>query len=333
MERSTQVTPTEALLETRDLVRHFWGKRRHLLGKKTIIRAVDGVSFMLHQAETLGLVGESGCGKSTVGKMILNILPPTEGRVFYRGCDITALKSAEKFPLRREMQMIFQDPLGALDPRMRIGDQICEPLAIYRIGTKRDRRQAACEMLDMMGLKPHMVTRYPHELSGGQQQRVVIARALILRPKLVICDEPISALDVSIKAQVINLLARLQDMLGLAYLFISHDLSAVRHICHRIAVMYLGQVVEMAEREDLFSNPLHPYSKALISAVPVPDPSVPRNRIILKGEPPSPIDPPRGCRFHARCPFAKPKCVEAVPPVQSVGKGHTVACHLLGDGS
>jgi oligopeptide/dipeptide ABC transporter ATP-binding protein len=331
MESTPQATPVEAVLETRDLVRHFRGKRRGLLGQRTIIRAVDGVSFILHQGETLGLVGESGCGKSTVGKVILNILPPTSGRVFYRGRDIAALKAGRTSPLRREMQMIFQDPLGALDPRMRIGDQICEPLAIFRVGTEKDRAQAACEMLDMMGLKAHMYTRYPHELSGGQQQRVVIARALILRPKVVICDEPISALDVSIKAQVINLLSKLQDVLGLAYLFISHDLSAVRHICDRIAVMYLGQVVEMAAREDLFSTPLHPYSRALISAVPVPDPSARRNRIILKGEPPSPIDPPRGCRFHTRCPSARAKCADVEPLVQTVEHGHTVTCHFPGD--
>lgn len=331
MESASQPTsPIETVLEARDLVRHFRGKRRGLLGQRTIIRAVDGVSFTLHQGETLGLVGESGCGKSTVGKVVLNILPPSSGRVLYRGRDITALKPSEKSPLRREMQMIFQDPLGALDPRMRIGDQICEPLTIFRVGTKEDRKQAACEMLDTMGLKTHMYMRYPHEMSGGQQQRVVIARALILRPKVVICDEPISALDVSIKAQVINLLSKLQDRLGLAYLFISHDLSAVRHICNRIAVMYLGQVVEMAEREELFSNPLHPYSRALISAVPVPDPSVRRHRIILQGEPPSPIDPPSGCRFHTRCPSAKPKCAEVAPPVQTVGSGHTVACHFAG---
>lgn len=330
MENVIKANPAEAILETRDLVRHFQGKRRHFLGQKTIIRAVDGVSFTLHQGETLGLVGESGCGKSTVGKVVLDILQPTNGRVFYRGRDITELKAAEKSPLRREMQMIFQDPLGALDPRMRVGDQICEPCAIFRIGSKTDQKQAACEMLDMMGLKAHIYTRYPHELSGGQQQRVVIARALILRPKVVICDEPISALDVSIKAQVINLLSKLQDRLGLAYLFISHDLSAVRHICNRIAVMYLGQVVEMAERGDLFSNPLHPYSRALISAVPVPDPTVRRKRIILTGEPPSPIDPPSGCRFHTRCPSAKPLCAEVVPSLRSFGNGHTVSCHFPG---
>ncbi|MEW6335015.1 MAG: oligopeptide/dipeptide ABC transporter ATP-binding protein [Thermodesulfobacteriota bacterium] len=331
MGNTLKATPAEVVLETRDLVRHFQGKRRHFLGRKTTIRAVDGVSFTLHQGETLGLVGESGCGKSTVGKVILNILQPTSGRVFYRGRDISALKAAAEPSLHREMQMIFQDPLGALDPRMRVGDQICEPHAIFRIGTEKDRKQAACEMLDLMGLKAHIYTRYPHELSGGQQQRVVIARALILRPKVVVCDEPISALDVSIKAQVINLLSKLQDMLGVAYLFISHDLSAVRHICSRIAVMYLGQVVEMAERTDLFSTPLHPYSKALISAVPVPDPSVRRNRIILTGEPPSPIDPPSGCRFHTRCPIAQPVCSEVVPSLRTFGNGHTVLCHFPGE--
>jgi oligopeptide/dipeptide ABC transporter ATP-binding protein len=317
----------EPLLEVRDLVRHFHGKRRRTFGRRTVVRAVDGVSLNIAAGETLGLVGESGCGKSTVGKVILAILAPTAGRVCYRGRELGALP---REVLRRRIQMIFQDPLGALDPRMRVGDQICEPLAIFEIGTPADRRHAACEMLDRMGLKAHMFTRYPHELSGGQQQRVVIARALMLQPDLVVCDEPISALDVSIKAQVVNLLARLQERLGLTYLFISHDLSVVRHICHRIAVMYLGQVVETAQRDDLFAGPLHPYTRALISAVPVPDPDVRRHRIILAGEPPSPIDPPSGCRFHTRCPSAGPVCAEVAPVVRTVGSGHTVACHFAG---
>ncbi len=316
------------LLEVRDLVRHFRGKRRRPFGRPTVVRAVDGVSLSLAPGETLGLVGESGCGKSTVGKVILDILPPTAGRVLYRGSDTGMLARAE---LRRRIQMIFQDPLGALDPRMRIGDQVAEPLAIFDVGTPAERRQAAGEMLERMGLKRHMVARYPHELSGGQQQRVVIARALMLKPDLVVCDEPISALDVSIKAQVINLLSRLQQQLGLAYLFISHDLSAVRHICHRIAVMYLGRVVETAVREDLFARPLHPYTRALISAVPVPDPSVRRRRIILNGEPPSPIDPPNGCRFHPRCPSARASCADVAPSVRTVETGHTVVCHFPGD--
>ena len=321
-------TAEPSLLEVRDLVRHFRGKRRRPFGRPTVVRAVDGVSLSLASGETLGLVGESGCGKSTVGKVILDILPPTAGCVFYRGRDTRAQARAD---LRRRIQMIFQDPLGALDPRMRIGDQVAEPLAIFGIGTPAERRQTAAEMLERMGLKRHMVARYPHELSGGQQQRVVIARALMLKPDLVVCDEPISALDVSIKAQVINLLAGLQQQLGLAYLFISHDLSAVRHICHRIAVMYLGRVVETAPREDLFARPLHPYTRALISAVPVPDPSVRRRRTILSGEPPSPIDPPNGCRFHPRCPSARASCANVAPSVRTVENGHTVMCHFPGD--
>lgn len=320
------------LLEVKALYRYFRIKKRHLFGPAAKVQAVDGVSFTLDEGETLGLVGESGCGKSTTGRLVLNILTPSAGEIRFDGADVTGLDPEDWRALRLDMQMIFQDSLSALDPRMNIGDQIREPLDIHGIGNARERADKVNEMLDAVGLPLGVVQRYPHELSGGQQQRVVIARALILRPRLIVCDEPVSALDVSIQAQVINLLRDLQARFKVAYLFISHDLSVVRHISDRIAVMYLGQIVEMAPRDELFDRPRHPYTKALIAAIPIPDPKIRRERVILHGDPPSAIDPPAGCRFHTRCPHAKPICGTEVPVLKPVAAGHLVACHLVESG-
>ena len=320
------------LLEVKALYRYFRIKKRHLFGRAAKVQAVDGVSFTLEEGETLGLVGESGCGKSTTGRLVLNILTPSAGEIRFDGADVTGLDPKDWRALRLDMQMIFQDSLSALDPRMNIGDQIREPLDIHDIGNARERADKVNGMLDAVGLPLGVVQRYPHELSGGQQQRVVIARALILRPRLIVCDEPVSALDVSIQAQVINLLRDLQARFKVAYLFISHDLSVVRHISDRIAVMYLGQIVETAARDELFDRPRHPYTKALIAAIPIPDPKIRRERVILHGDPPSAIDPPAGCRFHTRCPHAKPICGTEVPVLKPVAAGHLVACHLVESG-
>jgi oligopeptide/dipeptide ABC transporter ATP-binding protein len=316
------------LLEVRNLVRHFRIGARKLFGKRETVRAVDGVSFDLQSGETLGLVGESGCGKSTTGRLVLGIDRPSAGEVRFRGRPVEGLSIGDWRRLRREMQMVFQDPYGALDPRIPAAAQIREPLDIHGIGDSAERESRVQDMLDAVKLPRPLRDRYPHELSGGQQQRVVIARALILRPKLLVCDEPVSALDVSVQAQVVNLLASLQKQLGLAYLFISHDLGIVRHICQRVAVMYLGEIVETADRKELFDRPVHPYSQSLISAIPVPDPNAGRRRILLKGDPPSPMNLPTGCRFHTRCPFAEPICAEQKPALRAVGNRRTAACHF-----
>jgi oligopeptide/dipeptide ABC transporter ATP-binding protein len=316
------------LLEVRNLVRHFRVGARKLFGKQETVRAVDGVSFDLQSGETLGLVGESGCGKSTTGRLVLGIDRPSTGEVRFRGQRVEGLSIGDWRRLRREMQMVFQDPYGALDPRIPAAAQIREPLDIHGIGDSAERESRVQDMLDAVKLPRPLRDRYPHELSGGQQQRVVIARALILRPKLLVCDEPVSALDVSVQAQVVNLLASLQKQLGLAYLFISHDLGIVRHICQRVAVMYLGEIVETADRKELFDRPVHPYSQSLISAIPVPDPNAGRRRILLKGDPPSPMNLPTGCRFHTRCPFAEPICAEQKPALRAVGNRRTAACHF-----
>lgn len=316
------------LLEIRDLVRHFRLGGNSLFGKPSVVRAVDGISLKLHAGETLGVVGESGCGKTTMGRLALGLDTPTSGNVRFEGRSFDS-RSIEAWRNDRcDMQMIFQDSFGALDPRMSVARQIREPLDIHGIGSIDDRDKQVDEMLDAVGLSRVVRERFPHELSGGQQQRVVIARALVLQPKLIVCDEPVSALDVSVQAQVVNLLAKLQEQFQLAYLFISHDLGIVRHICKRVAVMYLGKIVETADCRTLFDNPLHPYSRALISAIPIPDPDIQPNRLILEGDPPSPVDVPTGCRFHTRCPFAEAKCRDEEPELRSIGDDRLTACHF-----
>jgi oligopeptide transport system ATP-binding protein len=295
------------------------------------VKAVDGIDFDIYRGETLGLVGESGCGKSTTGRTILQLQRATDGSVKYNGTELTTLQGGALRRMRREMQIIFQDPYASLNPRMTISRIISEPLVVHNIGSERERNDRVNFLLERVGLNPYFANRYPHEFSGGQRQRIGIARALALEPSFIVCDEPISALDVSIQAQVVNLLQDLQDDLGLTYLFIAHDLSMVRHICDRVAVMYLGKIVEMAETEELYTNPLHPYTQALLSAVPVPDPDVEANRqrIILKGDLPSPANPPLGCNFNTRCPVAVDVCYEADPELIEVLPGHWVACHRV----
>ena len=316
------------LLEVRGLKKHF-PLHGGLLGRQTgAVYAVDGVSFTVNKGETLSVVGESGCGKSTVGKAILRLYPITAGEVLLDGQRIDNLPASELRPLRRRVQVVFQDPFSSLNPRQRVGDIIAEPLVNFGIahGSELDDRVAG--LMDKVGLPRDAVKRFPHEFSGGQRQRIGIARALAPGADLIICDEAVSALDVSVKAQIVNLLSDLQDELGLALLFISHDLAIVEHLTHRVAVMYLGKIVEVADRATLFSNPHHPYTRALLSAVPVPDPTAPRNRIILRGDVPSPINPPSGCRFHTRCPFVFDRCRAEEPLLRDVGNGRISACHL-----
>jgi len=320
---------TDRLLEVRNLKMYF-PVRRGLLVERTVghVHAVDDITFHVKRGETLGLVGESGCGKSTTGRAILQIYKPTEGVVNYKSKDITKLSTHDLIPYRRNMQMIFQDPFASLDPRMTVGGIIAEPLEIHNIAKGKEKDEKVREMLRIVGLNPYFANRYPHEFSGGQRQRIGVARALVLDPEFIVCDEPISALDVSIQAQIINLLEDLQSRYNLTYLFIAHDLAVVRHISDRVAVMYVGKIVEMADRNDLYENPLHPYTKALLSAVPIPDPTIERrrSRIILQGDVPSPVNPPSGCRFHPRCPFARPNCSEAEPQLEEAAPGHRVAC-------
>jgi len=322
---------TEPLLQVTDLKVHFPLPGRLLArGSGSVVKAVDGVSFEVNAGETLGIVGESGCGKSTTGLAVLRMVNITDGRISFGGADITHASRAEMRPIRRGMQMIFQDPYGALDPRMRVRNIIAEPLLTHGIvGRGAELRKRVSELLDMVGLLPAMAERYPHEFSGGQRQRIGIARALALNPSLIVCDEPVSALDVSIQAQIINLLQDLQHSLNLTYLFIAHDLAVVRHISNRILVMYLGKIVEIASRADLYKRPMHPYTKALPSAIPVPSPDVEAQRAheLLEGEVPSPINPPSGCPFHPRCPSAMPDCAIRTP-VLTERSGHSVACHL-----
>ena len=294
------------------------------------VKAVDGVSFYIMEGETLGLVGESGCGKSSLGRTLLRLEEPTAGRVLYKGSDITRWDKRQLKELRKEAQMIFQDPQSSLDPRMTIGDSIGEALLIHSIGSEKDRLERVEELLKRVGLEPEHAMRYPHELSGGQKQRVGIARALAVTPKLIVADEPVSALDVSVQAQILNLIMDLQRELELAYLFIAHDLAVIGQVSDRIAVMYLGQIIELADRTELFSHPLHPYTEALLSAIPLPDPHQKRERILLQGEVPSPVNPPPGCRFHTRCPRVMKLCRQELPTLRLLEGNHLVSCHLYG---
>lgn len=327
------MTEAAPLVEVRDLVKHFPVRGGVLQRTMGYVQAVDGVTFDIRRGETLGLVGESGCGKTTVGRLLLRLIEPTAGTVRFDGVDLTAIKGAALKPYRRRMQIIFQDPYASLDPRTPVGDSIGEGLRIHDLGTAAERRAKVTRMMDMVGLQAYHARRYPHEFSGGQRQRIGIARALVLEPELVVCDEPVSALDVSIQAQVLNLLKSLQRELGLTYVFVAHNMGVVEHISDRVAVMYLGRVVELADRRDLFRKPEHPYSSALMSAIPVPDPEARRQRVILTGDVPSPVNPPSGCRFHPRCPlrteFGDPEiCAAQVPPLIDLGGDHLCACHF-----
>ncbi len=331
--QATDVDAPRPLLEVRNLVKHFGvpeGRRATPRQRQGAVRAVDGISLTVGRGETLGLVGESGCGKSTAGRAIIQLHKPTSGEVHFDGTELTALDDRQMRRMRRHMQMVFQDPYASLNPKMTVGDMIAEPMHIHDTIPRRARRDQVNELLGLVGLDARYANRYAHEFSGGQRQRIGIARALAAEPELIVCDEPVSALDVSIQAQIINLLEDLQGRLGLSYLFIAHDLSVVRHISNRVAVMYLGRIVEIADRNALYENPKHPYTKALLSAVPTPDPELEgkRERIILSGDVPSPANPPSGCRFRTRCPQAMPICATIEPAMTTVGDRHEVACLL-----
>ena len=331
---ATSSTPngnTAPLLEVNNLVMHFPLTQGIIFQRKVgAVQAVDGISFSVKPGETLGLVGESGCGKSTTGRAILQLYKPTSGEVMFKGKDLTKLSGGDMRRMRRHLQMIFHDPYASLNPRMTVGSIISEQMQIHGLASKSERNGKVQELLQTVGLNPYFANRYPHEFSGGQRQRIGIARALAASPDFIVADEPVSALDVSIQAQIVNLLEDLQQQFGLTYLFIAHDLSVVKHISNRVAVMYLGKIVEAAERNELYAEPLHPYTKALLSAVPIPDPIVEkrRERIILSGDVPSPINPPSGCHFHTRCPYVMQVCKEIDPILANVGREHYVACHL-----
>ena len=320
-------TEKRDLIQVKNLVTYFPVRSGILQRIVAWVQAVDDVSFTIHEGETLGLVGESGCGKTTVGRSILRLVEPTSGSVIFNGEDILALHRKELKNLRRDMQIIFQDPYGSLDPRVPIGESVMEGLNIHKIGSRHDRYDLMIETLRKVGLEDYHARRYPHEFSGGQRQRIGIARALALKPKFIICDEPVSALDVSIQSQVLNILKDLQADFNLTYLFIAHNLSVVEHISERVAVMYLGKIVELTTREALFKMPLHPYTQALMSAIPIADPTLKRQRTILKGDVPSPLHPPSGCRFHPRCPIAQENCSEDEPALREIQPGHQVSCH------
>jgi len=331
MAATTPVRSQEQLIQVEGLKMHFPITQGIILQRQVgSIKAVDGLDFDIRRGETLGLVGESGCGKSTTGRAILQLYRPTAGHVYFEGEDLTQMKGERLRRQRRRMQMIFQDPYASLNPRMTVGNIVGEPLEVHNIASGKERRERVQELLQVVGLNPYFVNRYPHEFSGGQRQRIGIARALAVKPDFIVCDEPISALDVSIQAQIINLLEELQEQFGLTYLFIAHDLSVVRHISDRVAVMYLGKIVELTDRDTLYANPLHPYTQALLSAVPIPDPVIEakRQRIILEGDVPSPANPPKGCNFCTRCPRVMPICKENEPPFKDVGNDHRVACFL-----
>jgi len=315
------------LVEVNNLVKHYpvrGGLFRRVINT---VKAVDGVSFFIRKGETFSLVGESGCGKTTLGRTILRLTPATSGKVYFEGKDLFELDSDELRKMRCEMQIVFQDPFGSLNPRMTVGDIIGEPLLVHNVVSKGEVKKRVKEILEVVGLSEYHMSRYPHEFSGGQRQRIGIARALALNPKFVVCDEPVSALDVSIQAQILNLLADLQNEFGLTYLFIAHDLSVVKHVSDRVGVMYLGKLVEMADKQEIYSSPIHPYTQALLSAVPIANPELKRERIVLQGDVPSPLNPPQGCRFHTRCTYASEKCREIEPEWQEIENGHFVACH------
>jgi oligopeptide/dipeptide ABC transporter ATP-binding protein len=320
------------LLDVQNLVKYFPVRGGILQRVQGWVKAVDDISFYIYEGETLGLVGESGCGKTTAGRTVLRLIPATSGHAFFNGEDIFKMNTSQLKRIRREMQIIFQDPYSSLDPRMPVGESISEGLRIHTDKKAQERYDVVVEMLSRVGMRADHARRYPHEFSGGQRQRIGIARALALRPKFIVCDEPVSALDVSIQAQVLNILKELQQEFNLTYMFIAHNLSVVEHFSDRVGVMYLGKMVELATREDLYRDPLHPYTQALMSAIPVPDPTLKRQRVILQGDVPSPFNPPSGCRFHTRCPLAFDKCSEEEPPFKDYGNEHYAACWLLESG-
>jgi oligopeptide transport system ATP-binding protein len=326
---STLNSANGQLLDVQNLVKYYPVRGGLLYRTVAEVKAVDNVSFAIKPGETFGLVGESGCGKTTVGRTLLRLVPATAGKVTFEGRDVFSLGGGELKRLRRDMQIIFQDPYSSLDPRMPVGEIVGEGLLVHGIGSKKEREERVRETMARVGLRGQYARRYPHEFSGGQRQRIGIARALVLRPKFIVCDEPVSALDVSIQSQILNLLRDLQDEFGLTYLFIAHNLAVVKYISDRIGVMYLGSLVELAETKELFDHPLHPYTQALLSAIPEPDPTRRRQRIILTGDVPSPINPPSGCRFHTRCPIARQMCREIAPPFAEASPGHPVACHAV----